>query len=412
MDLSLKQSIPQLPEVFNDRFEKLLLSLDEAIIDAGQKTDKQKLIEASEQNESRRLLLVVEELANKKKEVAATAEHAYLKQVEADFHETLIVDLEVEFRDTAMIMEKVLRFDKSLGRLLDILYTEACSISRLVTCLESLPWLEDAILKFVRQPKYRRVNSSGHPIILKTLRSALSFVGIESLRSLIPVLIAKHTNPVHSELTPNLAKHLWLYTIGTGNIAKALSESYDVKPHFGFNIGLFANIGRTAVVSLYLRTFESKLRQEIIKARKKNNMNQAKALGTLTPSTKYIISLWKRYANNITADVIKELNCRWMMIAIGFEDFAKIRQISIKHVDELELHPFAKLLFTSQGFMQYKMLHREKLMDKQDSMTFLRNFGVGSKVVAAVSKINLTGIELHIAGVIDESEEGDEQISK
>lgn len=408
LDLSLKQNVSQLSEVFNDRFEKLLLSLDEAIIDAGRKTDKQKLIEASEQNESRRLLLVVEELANKKKEVAATAENAYLQQVEADFHQTLIASLEDEFKDTAMIMEKVLRFDKSLGRLLDILYTEACSISRLVTCLENLPWLEEAILKFVRQPKYMRVNSSGHPIILKTIRSALSFVGIESLRSLIPVLIAKHTNPMHSEFTPNLAKNLWLYTIGTGNIAKALSESYDVKPHFGLNLGLLSNIGRTAVVSIYLRTFEATLRQEIIKARKKNNNNHAKALGTLSPSLKYIASLWKSYAHTITANVIHELDCRWMMIAIGFEDFAKIRHVSIKHVDELNLHPFAKLLFTSQGIMQYKMLHREKLMGKQESMMYLRNFGVGSKDVSIVSKISLTGIELNIAGVIDESEDREE----
>lgn len=405
MDLSLKQSTPQMSEVFNDRFEKLLLSVDEATVHAGKKTDKQKLIEASEQNESRRLLLVVEELANKKKEVAATAENAYLQQVESDFHDALIVDLESEFKDTAMIMEKVLRFDSSLGRILDVLYTEACSISRLVSCLETLPWLEESILKFVRQPKYMRVSSSGHPIILKTIRSALSFVGIESLRSLIPVLIAKHTNPMHSEFTPNLTKNLWLYTIGTGNLAKALSESYGIKPHFGFNIGLLANIGRTAVVSLYLRTFESKLRQEIIKARKKNNMNQAKVLGTLSPSLKYINLLWKNHANTITANVVNELNCRWMMIAIGFEDFAKIKQVNIKHVDELKLHAFAKLLFTAQGFMQYKMLHREKLITKQESMVYLRSFGIGSKEVAIVSKLNLTGIELNIAGIIDESED-------
>ena len=345
-----------------------------------------------------------EDIANKKKEVAATAENAYLQQVEANFHDSLIADLELEFEDTAMIMEKILRFDSSLGRLLDVLYTEACSISRLVTCLESLSWLEEAVLKFVRQPKYRRVDSSGHPIILKTTRSALSFIGIESLRSLIPVLIAKHANPTHSAFTPNLVKHLWLYTIGTGNIAKALSASYGVKPHFGFNIGLLSNVGRTAVVNLYLRAFETKLREEIIKARKKNNPNEAKALSTLTPSHNYILALWKRYANTITANVIENLNCRWMMIAIGFEDFAKIRQVSIKHVDQLDLHPFAKLLFTSQGFMQYKMLHQEKLMGKEEAMMYLRNFGVGSKHVAIVSKLNLTGVELNIAGVIDQSE--------
>jgi hypothetical protein len=405
LDLRQQKSLTQLAGVYNDRFEKLLLSLDEAIIDAGQKTNKQILIDASEQNDSRRLLLMVEELAIKKKEVAATAEQAYLQQVETDFHEALFADLDDEFKNTPMIMEKTLKFDQSLGRLLDVLYTEACSISRLVTCFETLPWLETAVLAFVKQPKYRRVDSLGHPVVLKTLRSALSFIGIESLRTLIPVLVAKHTNPVKTEYTPNVVKNMWLYTIGTGNIAKALSKKFGLKPHFGYNVGLLSNIGRTAVLDLYLKAFDKRLREELSKARKKNNVNLAKALGTLTPSNKYMTILWRTHANKITANVVKALNCRWLMIAIGFEDFAKIRELSISHVDKLDLHPLAKLLFISQGFMQYKMLHSEKLMGRKEAMIYLRNYGLTSEDVSIVSKLNLTAVELNIAGVIDESDE-------
>ena len=403
MDLRSKHNVSPLIGVYNDRFNKLLLSLDEGIIDAGKKTDRQKLIESSEQNDSRRLLLDVEELAIKKKEVAANAEHAFLQQVEATFHEALLPRLEMEFKDTAMIMDRVLRIDQSLGKLLDVLYTEACSISRLIACFENLPWLEQALLKFVHQPKYRRLDSSGHPIFLKTLRSALSFVGIESLRTLLPILVAKHINPEHSEYTPDLKKHIWLYTLGTGNIAKALSESHGIKPSFAFNLGLFSNIGRIAVVSIYLRCFDSTLRNEIIKARKKNNLNRAKALGTLLPSNAYIVSLWERYANKITANVIGELNCRWLMIAIGFEDFAKIREKNIKHIEQLNLHPFAKLLFTSQGFMQYKILQKDKLIGKQDASLYLRNFGIDQNDVTILKNTNLTGIDVNIAGVVDET---------
>lgn len=405
LTVRLKKSVSQLAGIFNNRFEKLLISVDEAIIDAGKKTETMRLIEDSEQHEARRTLLSVEELANKKREIAATAENAFLLQVEADFHQELIADLEVEFRDTKDIMENILKFDENLGKLLDILYTEACSISRLVKCFETLPWLETAIMKFVLQKKYRRVDSSGHPIILKTIRSALSFVGIESLRSLIPVLIAKHTNPMKSEFTPDLVRNMWMYTIGTGNIAKALAEKNGIRPHFGFNLGLFSNIGRTCVVNLYLRAFDKKLRQQIIKARKDNNPNQAKALATLSPSHKYIIMLWKRHASKITSNIISELNCRWLTIATGFEDYSNIREISIASVEKQNLHPFAKLLFTAQGFMQYKMLHKEELMGKEQAMMYLRNFGVGSKDVSIVSKISLTGVELNIAGKVDESED-------
>lgn len=380
------------------------MSSDEAIIDAGRKTESQKFIEDSEQFEARRILLSVEELANKKREIVATAKNTYLLQMEADFHQELIADLEVEFRNTQSIMQDVLMFDTNLGKLLDILYTEACSISRLVQCLQTLPWLELALMRFVVQPKYRRLDSAGHPIQLKTIRSALSFIGIESLRSLIPVLIAKHTNPMKSEFTPDLVKNMWLYTIGTGNIAKALAPKNEIRPHFGFNLGLLSNIGRTCVVNLYLRAFDNKLREQIIKARKANNPIQAKALASLSPSHKYIIMLWKKHASKITANIVGAMQCRWLTIATGFEDYSNINEISMASVEKLDLHPFARLLFSAQGFMQYKMMHRESLMGKEEAMMYLRNFGITSNDVAIVSKISLTGVELNIAGKIDESD--------
>nr|WP_136251414.1 HDOD domain-containing protein [Ningiella ruwaisensis] len=393
----MKKSVSQLAAIYNDRFEQMLLSLDEAIILSGQKTEAMKMFEDSEQAESRRKLLMVEELANKQREVAATAENNFMHQIESDFHRTLIPDLENRFNDIEDVFFNVLDFDHSIGKLLDILYTEACSISRLVACIENVEWLKKSIIKFVRQPKYRRVDSQGHPIILRTLQSALSFIGVESLRSLLPVLIAKNCMPPHSEFTPDLQKHLWLYTIGTGNIAKALAEKRKIKSHFGFNIGLLSTIGRSVIASLYLRSFDDKLRERIIDARKRNNPNQAKALSGLKPSHKYIMTLWRKHADNINAAVFAELNCRWLQIGIGFEDYTAIRSISYKSLEEQNLHPLTKLLFNAQGYMQFKMMQTQKLMNKEASMLYLRNFGIKSDDVAIVTKINLTGIELKIS---------------
>ncbi|WP_395340070.1 HDOD domain-containing protein [Ningiella sp. W23] len=392
----MKKSVSQLAAIYNDRFEQMLLSLDDAIILSGQKTQEMKMLEDSEQAESRRKLLMVEELANKQREIAATAENNFMHQIEYDFHRTLIPDLEKRFNDVDDILYNVLDFDPVLGKLLDILYTEACSISRLVQCIEPVDWLSKSLMKFVRQPKYRRVDSQGHPIILKTLHSTLSFIGVESLRSLIPVLIAKHCMPPHSEFTPELQKHLWLYTIGTGNIGKALAEKRGIRPHFGFNLGLLSTIGRSVIASLYLRSFDDKLREVIIEARNKNNPNQAKALAGLKPSHKYIMSLWGKHAPAINASVFNALKCKWLLIGMGFEDYTAIKSISFKYLEDNKLHPLTKLLFNAQGYMQFKMMQSHKLMDKEASMLYLRNFGIKSDDVALVTKINLTGIELKI----------------
>lgn len=393
----MKESVVQLAGAYNNRFEQFLLSVDEATIMAGKKTEKMKMLEDSEQFEARRELLMVEELANRKREMEATAENNFIMEVEQRFHDSLVESLDEQLNDFDHIFENTLKFNEHLAKMLDILYTESCSISRLVACIENITWLETALIKFVRQPKYRRLDSQGHPLIVKTLRQALSFIGVESLRLLIPVLVSKQIMPPHSDFTPDLLKHLWLYTIGTGNVAKSLAPNYGLKPHFGFNIGLLSTIGRSVVASYYLKSFDAKLRESIIEARNDNNPIQAKALASLSPSHKYLVSFWKRYANRVTFEIVNKLNLRWLMITAGFEDYLKIKEISFKYVEKHQLHPLTQLLFKSQGYMQFKLLQKANLMNKQASMLYLRNFGVKAEDVALVSKVNLAGLELKIA---------------
>jgi sugar/nucleoside kinase (ribokinase family) len=64
----MKLSVSQLASTMNSRFDHLLVSLDEAILLSGQKTEKQRIMEDSEQADARRELLFVEEVAIKNRE--------------------------------------------------------------------------------------------------------------------------------------------------------------------------------------------------------------------------------------------------------------------------------------------------------------------------------------------------------
>eukprot|EP00232_Nephroselmis_pyriformis_P022997 CAMPEP_0182872676 /NCGR_PEP_ID=MMETSP0034_2-20130328/11863_1 /TAXON_ID=156128 /ORGANISM="Nephroselmis pyriformis, Strain CCMP717" /LENGTH=208 /DNA_ID=CAMNT_0025005281 /DNA_START=31 /DNA_END=653 /DNA_ORIENTATION=+ len=207
----------------NSRFDHLLVSLDEAILLSGQKTEKQRIMEDSEQADARRELLFVEEVAIKNREEINQKQNLFIQQVEAEFHVSFINDLAEKIRDTDFVLKKILGYDPELGKLLDVLYTESCSISRLEASIIQMDWLQDAIIKFVKQPKYRRFDSKGKLIVINSLRSALSFVGIESLRTLLPALIAKRSLPPKSEVFPELQKHMWEYTLGTGKACKAIA---------------------------------------------------------------------------------------------------------------------------------------------------------------------------------------------
>ncbi|MGQ8365991.1 HDOD domain-containing protein [Glaciecola sp. 1036] len=397
----MKESVTQLTNIINDRFEYYLVSMDEAIIASGRKTRKMQELEDSEQFEARRELLFIEEVANRKREEEATEEHSYQDKVEKLFHDQLILDMEKLLKDPAEIMKSTLKFDPIVGKLLDILYTESCSISRLVACIEQLPWLDKSIINFIRQPKYRRLDSHGHPLIIKTLRAALSFIGIESLRKLIPVLIAKHFVPVKNDYIPDIHKHLWLYTIGTGNVARILAPSMGIKEHIGFNLGLFSTIGRAAIAQMYIKMFDLKLRDHVIAARKKEDRNLAKALINIAPSSKYLVLFWKKFALKATVEMMASLNMRWLMITPGYDDYTRIRQTTYKYIEQNKLHPLTSLLFKSHGFMQFKLLQSSQLITKEVSQLYLRNYGITAQDVSLLSNTNLTGLELRIAEKIE-----------
>lgn len=398
MSTASKRNISQLSEVFNSRFEKMLLCVDDAIVDAGRKTEKQLLKESSEQLNARRKLLSVEEVANKKRELLRGAESETLSQVEKEFHQIIAGDLEQAFQDTEMLMENVLKLEPRIGRLLDVLYTEACTITALVENIEPLKWLEKSIMMFVSQKKYRRVDADGHAIVLKTLRSALSFVGLESLKTLIPVLIVKHTNPARTKYTPDINRQMWFYTLATGNAAKALAGKFDVRPHFAFNVGLLANLGHICVVAIYLKIFDRQLQTQIIEAKKANDPNKALALSKLEPSTDYMATLWQKYSAKITYDIVSSFKCRWLSIAVGFQDYTEIKEFSMDALEKQNLHPLTKVLFCAQGYVQYKMMCTERLLTKKEALVFLRNFSITSSDMSTLSQTKLTGLELTIAG--------------
>ncbi|MFC3122974.1 HDOD domain-containing protein [Agaribacter flavus] len=393
----MKQSVSQLASAFNDRFLQLLISLDEAIVLSGKKTAQMKIFEDSEQQDARRELLMVEEIANRKREIEADAEMTHHLKIEAQFHQRLLVDIEERLQDTDNILSSILNVNEHLGKLLDVLYTEACTLSKLVDHIDALPWLQRAILQFVKQPKYRRVDAKGHAVIISTTKAALSFIGIESLRQLVPVLVSKHVMPPNSEFTPDLQRHLWLYTIGTGNVARELSKEFGVKPHLGFNLGLLASIGHSVVATIYLKAFDIQLREEIIDAKNNNNHVLAQSIAKLTPSHKYIRSLWKMHAAKVAYSIIAALKLRWLNITPGVAGIASIKEISYKYVEKHNLHPLAKLLFKSAGYMQFKLMQKNQLMSKEASMLYLRNFGIAASDLSNLRNVNLTGLELKIA---------------
>ncbi len=393
----MKKSITDLMTEINERFDDFLVFEEKAFAKAGKKTAKQIAIENSVQKDSKRELLNIEESANKRREQEVHKKEVIKAKIEREFHESVEAELQTRLDDIEDVIETTLNIDVGIGKLLDILYTDACTISRLVTQIEEMPWLKKRLIRFTHQPKYQRTDSSGSAIIIKSVRQALSFIGIDSLRILIPVLIAKHTLPRRSESFPHFNKHLWLYILGSGNAAKCLAPRLGLRADFGFIAGLLSTMGITAVFSIYLKVFDTKQREAIIKCRESNSPQKAEILNQLTYSPDYLAEYMRQYSPSVTADVISEFNMKWIMIAPGLNDLSKVKRETFKQVVKKEYHPVAQLLFKSRAFMKFKLLQSSRIISKQEAMLWLHNCGITGDDIAILSLINLTSITFEVA---------------
>jgi len=54
------------------------------------------------------------------------------------------------------------------------------------------------------------------------------------------------------------------------------------------------------------------------------------------------------------------------------------------------MNEMTKLLFSSQGYMRFKMLQKYRLIDDKASALYLRNFGITAGDISILSKLKLT----------------------
>lgn len=69
--------------------------------------------------------------------------------------------------------------------MLDKLAHKAVTINQLDPLISEVDWLKEDLLKLVNQPQYRNRTASG--ALIKDVKTALRFLGVESLQLIVPV---------------------------------------------------------------------------------------------------------------------------------------------------------------------------------------------------------------------------------
>ncbi len=362
---------PPLPSV-GDRFDNLLIAVERVNKMLGKRAPGEVQYVESEQSDARRQLLHVEKVAIKNKVQQAQSQADFIDSISHELHAGVVNAIVKQMENSGDVYTRVLGLNDAATELLDVLATRAASISKLEPLAAAMPWLYDEIIPIVNAPQFRRRDSRGRIIVVESLRTAMSFMGIENLRLLLPTLIFKRTLPQITDPFPQIKHKMWQYAHGTAVSAREFARFYSAKTTPAFMLGMLSQIGRSALVRMYFRTFDQVQRQMLEEAQQKRERDRHDALLNIAPSANYVIALQNEFGDSLTADLFEHMVFKRLPLSQAMR--------SISNEDDIEEGSYAYLLKQARLYTQVRMLHQHRFIEKDELRPTLDslNFPFGS----------------------------------
>nr|WP_252728356.1 HDOD domain-containing protein [Alteromonas sp. C1M14] len=339
----------------------------------------------SEQNNARRRLLQVEKVAIKNKQIKADTDASYLDRVNAALHQRVFNLIQSHFTQPDTLAKEVLGLDENVASLLDILSVKSTAISRIEPHAGALPWLFDELLTVVNSPKFRRRDARGKIILVESLRTALSFLGIDNLRLLLPSMILRKALPKITDPFPDIKNQLMQYAQGTALTLRAIAPQYNVKAHEAFALGIFSQLGRCAIIRLYFKYFEQVQLDLLREAEDDRDTALHAALTKLPASANYLIAIQNMYADNLNADIVAHMHFKHLELAPTYSASA----VSTNSNESLP-----GLLSSAQKYTAVRMLHQSKFIEKQEIPSVLASSGLTRPQRDILKKIDIFQLPL------------------
>ncbi|MDC8832108.1 HDOD domain-containing protein [Alteromonas gilva] len=349
---------------FAKRFDYLLIAPQLARKMIGRTLAGEVSYAESEQSYTRRQLLKVEKDALKKKLKTARVQSEYVQQINQQLHAIINKKIHQQLADTPGVCESLLDWGDDTTVLFDVLATPSVTISKVEAVAAHIPWLIDELIRLVNRPRYRRRDARGNIIMVDTLKTALSYMGVDTLKQLLPGLVYKHTLAFSTEPFPLLSQTVWEYTLVAAQTADLIADRYKVDRYAAFTLPLVSELGRSAITRLYFNLFEQVHLDFLAHAQKAKLSGLHSALVQLLPDPKALITLLTEHSIPVTLNVLDYMAFKQLHYT------APVKQLTADLLLE-ETSPAAQLLQQSRYYAKYRMLKDNHLFVDNEANTFL-----------------------------------------
>lgn len=366
-----------------ERFDALLVSTEFANQLIGKRGLGEVSYEESEQGDARRQLLHIEKLTAEQNARLAEAQAKKIKAVSDKLNKRIVESLIPQFSSSNNVAVSILGLSEDITILLDTLSARACSVSQLEPKITCLPWLQDAILKDINSPQNRRLDGRGKPIIIESIRTALSTIGIENLRVLIPFFILRYCTPQITDPYPEIKTKLTEYTVGVANAMSRLADVSELRKFDSYVLGMLCNLGICASTRQYFKAYDKAhltYSQEVMHARDQGTYS---ALQTIKASPTDLAKLYKLHAPALTMKALEYMTCKRINIIQPLEEIEGLGH---------------RALMSAQNYTKLKMLIRYRLVNKEEAQKHLMSLNLPLKWLEQLNKPDLFKLAVDYAG--------------
>jgi len=352
---------------------------------AGQRHGKINLndFQGSEQENSRRELLSIEIKARQEKIVAAHGEEHFRQQVMATFFAQVNKQVNEEFDNKTYVYDKILNIDEVSPAILELLALPAASVNKIKPLAISLPWLVKDILNLVNKPQYKKHDD----VQVTDAKLALSYIGLDNLKLVIPTFIFKHWLPANTAPFNLMKRKLWNDSLATALASSALAAESKVDQYTAFTAGMLSNVGTLAITRCFLSTYNRMHKQELREAFDAKDKRLHDILIKIENPPELLLEQLVLRSSKLSAELIELMNFDRLAITETIFDLAYTESID-------KMCPIAQIVTKAKVYIYYRNLVKNNLINETDIITLLASAKFTKDEISILKKSDIDHIKL------------------
>jgi len=338
----------------------------------------------SEQANRRRELLAVEEQANKNKIIEEHGLSHFKTQIMNKFFHKVSGHINEEFDNKERLYSGVLNIDDAAPAVLEILSVRAASINRITPLVNSLPWLSSELINLVNKPQYRKRAD----VQVTKANLALSYVGLDNLKLVVPTFILKHWLPISTKPYPVMKRKLWNDSLSVALAAKTLAKVEGFDEFTAFAGGMLSSVGHLAITRSFLNIYNELHAAELKEAYDNRDKKLHDALMQFEASPELLLEQITLRSSKMSADLVELMNFDRLHITEAMFDLAYGQHVR-------KMCPLAQIIAKAKAYVIFRSLAKEEMIASDEAKLLLSTVKLTPNEISSLKKADIDHIKLN-----------------